>query len=265
MADRENVKIATRKRFDSNRSNPKNSSNPDIMRVLLTSLSQPQMALVLSKLQLTVLPSFSTDDCLKLIRCSKVFMGYFELYSNDDIFALFDKSGDFVDFITRDGKINGIFADSSDGIKMYPCCICGDEITKADDKDDKKFGCECSACGEFFHNSCCKKPMSRELNDLMSSSPNFVKILCPKCNTSHGNLVARLEAIEKRCKVLERKLDNLKPTTYSGAVGTQNTKFIGTNTIVNLPKNVVRGLADLSRASKQEEEAERLKRTRVVI
>ena len=64
---------------------------------------------------------------------------------------------------------------------------------------------------------------------------------------------------------MERKLDNLKPTTYSGAVGAQNTKFNGTNTIVNLPKNVVRGLADLSRASKQEEEAERLKRTRVVI
>ena len=258
MADRRGrggAKIVTRKRYDSSRSNPSKKDKPDTNDVLLTSLSQPQIASVLNGLQLIAIPSFTMDDCLKLLQCSKVFMGHFNGYALDDIFAQFDKSGDFIDFYTRDRKINGIFPDSKTGMKMFPCCICANEVTDEEDEDDEKFGCECSLCGEYFHNSCCSKPMSRELHDTLAGSPNFVKVLCPRCNASNDNLLNRLQEIEKRCKSMEDKFDAFaaKPSTYSSALTN------APEMAKNITNNVVKQLKVKNNTA--EETEERNKRT----
>ena len=89
MTDRQGAKISTRQRFDSSRSNGSNKSTPDFKKVLLTSLPDNQMAKVLNKLQLTAMPGFSADDCIKLLWCSKVFVGHFRGYCNSGIFAQF--------------------------------------------------------------------------------------------------------------------------------------------------------------------------------
>ena len=81
----------------------------DPSKVLLTSLSHPQIVAVLERFQLIAKPSFSSEDCFKLLSCNKVFMGYLDQYKIDEIFAIFDSYGNCTDFVSFDGQVNGIF------------------------------------------------------------------------------------------------------------------------------------------------------------
>ena len=153
------------------------STTDSVTKIAITSLSQSQMIAVLDRFQLTLKSGFTSKEFLQLLSCNKVWMGYFDQYKNDQILALFDKFDDCIDFTTKDGKVKGIFWEGSSG-KIYPCCVCSDEVTKEDDKDDANFGVLCSDCGEYFHNGCVKKQLSRELQNLLKDSPGYVRVLC---------------------------------------------------------------------------------------
>ena len=254
-----------RKRTISSSARDKKINSNDGPTILpLTSLSHTQIGKALARLQLCAPDGYKTEDCVKLLACSKVFMKSFYGYNTSTISAIFDKDGDFIDFRSTDGKISGIFRCSNNNIR-YPCCVCAAPVTDEDDLDSLTFGVECSGCSEYFHNSCCNNPMTRDLHDSLDKSPSYIKIFCPNCEITNGNIAAKLEAVEQRCKMLESKLDSLKPGSYSSAVGGNSNKSSGSNTMVNLPKSVVKGLTDLTKAQKQVDDAEKLKRTRVVI
>ena len=132
------AKENSRSRKDSQRSRNASSSDKSC-KMVLTSLSQPQMVSVLDRFQLVLKSGFSNEDFTKLLSCNKVFMGYFDQYNMDQIMAIFDKYGNCTDFETLDGKIKEIFWEYSSG-KLYPCCVCSDEITKEGDHDADKQG-----------------------------------------------------------------------------------------------------------------------------
>ena len=61
-----------------------------------------------------------------------VFYKYLSEYEDENIFALFDNNGRFIDFKTADGEVTGIFAKSCSHL-LYPCNVCAAEVT---DKQD---------------------------------------------------------------------------------------------------------------------------------
>ena len=79
-----------------------------------------QIGKVLAKLQLTSPTNYKSEDKLKLLRCSMVFHKYLSEYEDENIFALFDNSGQFMDFKTVYGEVTGIFAKSTAVICYIP-------------------------------------------------------------------------------------------------------------------------------------------------
>ena len=252
--------------------------------IVLTQLSPIQLAQVLDKLQLNPSPGYTAADCLKLLSCSKIFMNYFTGFNGDNILVMFDKNGKFLDCKSSDNKVPTMFPMSDNGVNIFPCCICAGEITQQDDADDLAFGCECSGCGEWFHNSCCSKPMTRELHDTLRDSPAFVKIFCPKCNLATVRTRTKLAEIEEKCRTLESKLDQIisRPPSAgsgtgddSGAANITESPWItagkrGTRQrfpSTSLPTRVVENLAKLAKDSttNPEEEKARTERTRIII
>ena len=264
---KEAAKQESRSRKNSSRSrNASESATDKCNKIVITSLSQPQMVAALDRFQLILEPGFTNKDFLKLLSCNKVWMGYFDSYESDQILAVFDKFDDCVDFTTKDGKVKGIFWEGSSG-KVYPCCVCSDEITKEDDEDDNNFGILCSDCGEYFHNGCVGERMSRDLNVMMKNSPRYVKVLCPSCDLKHEKILDKLSAIEDKCKQLDTKLNSMGTNSGTFSAAVSNNKFgnKSNNTVVQLPRSVVKSLSSLTKANAEEDEAARLKRTRVVI
>ena len=98
----------------------------------LPNLRSAQIGKVLAKLQLTSPTNYKSEDKLKLLRCSMVFYKYLSEYEDENIFALFDNNGQFMDFKTVDGEVTGIFAKSGSHL-LYPCNVCAAEVT---DKQD---------------------------------------------------------------------------------------------------------------------------------
>ena len=180
-------------------------------------------------------------------------MRYFQGYTEDKICAIFDNDGKFVDFKSSDDTVPGIFISCQN--KSFPCCICANEITDEDDADDSNFGCQCCDCGEYFHNSCCSIPMKRELYDNLTSSPAFVKILCPSCNNIHGKTIDMLTELQDRCKALEEKIDKMKPSSYAAALNNND------DVAKKITSTVVKQLKVQSNTQTKEETDERNKRT----
>ena len=169
------------------------SQAKDRNAVPITNTSIPQINSILNKLQLTALDSMDHEERTKLLRCSSIFQRYFSDYDFDDIFAIFQKSGDFVDFFTQDSKITGIFGDGGISDKKYPCTECGCEVT--DEEDDTGFGHRCSGCDCFFHNSCTSKPVSVDLYTALHKSPNYVRVYCPECYRGISSVESKLTDI----------------------------------------------------------------------
>ena len=126
--------------------------------VPLPDLNVTQIDKVLEKLQLISPKAYDEAGRLELLRCSRIFKRHFNGYENDKISAVFDKKSNFVDFVSDDGQIDGIFV-KGDSTRRYPCRVCAAEVT--DNEDDSGFGLECNGCGNYFHNSCVSESNSK--------------------------------------------------------------------------------------------------------
>ena len=174
----------------------------------ITNTSIPQINSILIKLQLIAPSGMDHNERIKLLRCSCIFQRYFSNYDFDDIFAIFQKSGDFVDFYTQDSKITGIFGDGDDIDKKYPCTECGCEVT--DEEDDTGFGHRCSGCDNFFHNSCMSKPVSIDLYTALHNSPNYVRVYCPQCYRGISSIETKITDILDRLKSVEETVGDIR-------------------------------------------------------
>ena len=87
---------------------------------------------------------------------------------------------------------------------MYPCSVCCLEVT--DRNDTSGLGLECNGCGWYFHTSCTTSPISKELFVALKDSPNYVKVLCPPCNSVYGSAHTKLKRVEKK---VDNVMDNI--------------------------------------------------------
>ena len=180
------------------------------------------------------------------------------------IYTIFNKKGIFVDFESADGKLKAIFFKAESCKTMYPCSVCCLEVT--DRNDTSGLGLECNGCGWYFHTSCTTRPMSKELFVALKDSPNYVKVLCPPCNSVYGSAHTKLKRVEKKVDIVmdnignvENKIKNVTKAPYSAIAAKGNLKE------PIIPPRVMDSLKSLSKAKEDSDNAERLKRTRVVI
>ena len=233
-------------------------------KVPLTNLTSDQLDRVLYKFQLSAPPDYDEEGKLGLLRCSKVFTRGIGDYQDDEILAIFNKRGIFVDFESADGSLKAIFFKSELGKIMYPCSVCCQEVT--DRNDTSGLGVECNGCGWYFHTSCTNNPIGKDLFNALKDSPNYVKVLCPPCNTVYGSAHMKLKRVEKKVDSMvenigsvESKITNVSKAPYN----TVAAKGIKKDAII--PSRVLDSLKSISRAKEDLDNAERLKRTRVVI
>ncbi|KAL5265903.1 hypothetical protein ACHWQZ_G006532 [Mnemiopsis leidyi] len=233
-------------------------------KVPLTNLTSDQLDRVLYKFQLSAPPDYDEEGKLGLLRCSKVFTRGIGDYQDDEILAIFNKRGIFVDFESADGSLKAIFFKSELGKTMYPCSVCCQEVT--DRNDTSGLGLECNGCGWYFHTSCTNNPIGKDLFNALKDSPNYVKVLCPPCNTVYGSAHMKLKRVEKKVDIMvenigsvESKITNVSKAPYN----TVAAKGIKKDAII--PSRVLDSLKSISRAKEDLDNAERSKRTRVVI
>ena len=242
-----------------------NSSNP----IPLTNVSKFQIDDILRKLQLVAPYTYDVDGRIELLRSSVVFNNGLGDYENDDILVLF-KKGSFVDFQTTDGSFDGLFPKASkSGKTLYPCQVCAGEVT--DEKNTTGFGIQCDGGSMFFHNSCTKKPLTPKQFEAITNSPSYVKVLCPPCNRVYGSADLKLKRIEKKVTSTEFKVETIKnhlsdttsKPSYSSIAGKKSSSERDQQT--PLPRNLVKSLDNMTKASRESQNADQLKRTRLVI
>lgn len=235
--------------------------------VKLTNITSLQIDKALAKLQIVAPVEYDVEGKVGMLRFSKVFQRGLSDYEDDDIVAMFNSKGTFVDFKTTDGRFDGLFCQSKSNKTMYPCRVCASEVTK--NKDSSGFGLECSGCGMFFHNDCAPKQISLALFDALTGSPNYVKLLCPSCNLVYGSADLKLKRIERKVNTMVDNLSTISDTvdkvskqkpSYSSAIG----KSQAGPTLV-IPPKLINSLNKLTKTTQVDEDAERLKRTRVVV
>ena len=174
----------------------------------LSKLTSPQLDSVLYKFQLTAPDGYDKDRKLELLRSSKVFTRGIGDQANENIIVIFNNKGTFVDFESVDGNVKGIFAISKSGKVMYPCSVCCKEVT--DTLEPSGLGIECGGCGCYFHTSCTDKPISLDLFKALSDSPNYIKVLCPQCNSVYGNALSKLKCVERKVDAMAVKVNNVE-------------------------------------------------------
>ena len=189
------------------------AASPD--ETALSDLSIDKIDLILKRLHFKPPTNYDGDERLDLLRCSTIFNRHFGGLDNSDIFAMFDNNGNFIDFKSRDDSITGIFPTVKE-LKLYPCVICNGEVT--DIADDSGFGLHCSGCEHYFHNSCCKNPISTALYEALKDSPSFVKTFCSNCNIAMSDVAQKLKRVDKKITQVSTKVDKLssvsKELTY---------------------------------------------------
>ena len=232
----------------------------------LTNVSESQIDKILRKLQLVAPSTYDVDGRISLLRSSVIFVNKLGDYDDEDILVQF-KKGNFVDFSTTDGAFDGLFVKAKSGKIQYPCQVCACEVTNK--KDATGFGIQCDGCDMFFHNDCTNKPLTQKQFDAITDSPGYVKVLCPPCNRVYGSADLKLKRIEKKVIATAQKVnfmtdqieDIAQKPSYSAVAKSDN----GNTKAAALPKNLVQSLSSMTKAVRDSENADKLKRTRVVI
>jgi alkylated DNA repair dioxygenase AlkB len=209
----------------------------------LSDLSPDKIDLILKKLHFKPPSNYDGGECLDLLRCSALFNRHLGGYENSDIIAIFDSSGKFIDFKSRDDAVASIFPTVNKS-KLYPCVICNGEVT--DLTDASGFGLHCSGCEHYFHNSCCTQSISKTLYEALKDSPSFVKTFCNNCNIAMSDVAQKLKRVDKKISQVSTKVDKLSSSATSPTTAGlfSSTHFISTcngsstNTIMSPPSHI---------------------------
>ena len=189
------------------------SPNMTIRFTPLNELNHQQIDKVLAKFQL-ISRKESEQEKIEVIKCIKSYDLKFSRYEDSDVLVGFNKANNFHEIKSRDDSVR-LFKDIS------PCNTCGKCV------DDKCVGLRCSDCMHFFHNKCTSSPVGKETFKQLINTPDWVKVLCPKCIASTHISEESLGEIKKNLVEIKSQVENNiahKPT-YSDATA----KKIGQN------------------------------------
>ena len=188
----------------------------------------------------------NVDAALKLklnvLQCSVLYHKHFSRFDISQVLAGFGRHGKLTEVKAEDESVKL----GTNGIEQlpFPCAICAKEVE--DNKEGPTGeGLRCEGCWENFHNQCSDTPMDKPLYDqLMKSTPDFVKVYCPKCMVSVGNFKQKIEDIAEELsevkaalkKIQEKEPANLDTATHepykAAAIKTLEKKVNETNKLV---------------------------------
>ena len=173
----------------------------------LNELSINEIDKVLSKFGLLTKGEMSLNNKLSVLECSVIYHKHFSKFNQTQILAGFGRQGKLTELKSEDESVRF----GQDGIHQqiqFPCAICAKEVEDTEGPTGE--GLRCEGCWENFHNQCADTPLPKELFDeLMKSTPDFVKVFCPKCMSSLGNYKQRIDDISEELAEVKLALDNL--------------------------------------------------------
>ena len=127
---------------------------------------------LLSHLNIAAAQDMDLEKLKEVLSFSSIYMELFKSYKLSDVIVLFSDS-QVVNIVSIDKKVALYQLDCE-----YPCVACHFNV---DDEGIKGQGLECSLCESWFHNNCTDSPLSDDLYNSLTESPNFIKIFCPPC------------------------------------------------------------------------------------
>ena len=203
--------------------------------------------------------SSNWDTNWAILQCSKYFLKKFGGYQPKDIVVVWNNSK-VINVKTADGLI------TLEGNKsIYPCTLCCKEVT--DDTDGSGMGLQCNKCNRYFHNNCMNTPVTKELYNALTDSPEYIQIFCPDCmagNKSMEKISLDVDTIRKgitdvsyAAKINSGLVDNVK----EAVVNMENTA----KTQSGLMKLIPQRRSAESTASIQKNREEKLSKTIIVL
>ena len=191
----------------------------------LPDLTASQLDKLLSNFQLKC-KSNSVKNKISVLKCVESFDMKFSTLKDEDILVGFNKSDNLHEVKSRDDTIK-LIKDAS------PCNTCGRPV------DDKDIGLRCCGCSQFFHNRCTSQPVSKEVYKHIINTPNWVKVMCPKCIIPINKRETSLKTIEKQVSEVHSQMKD-KAGTFSSAAkkNIQNTNSIDNQTAQKLANNL---------------------------
>ena len=209
----------------------------------LDELNHQQIDKVLAKFQL-ISRKETEEEKIEVIKCIESYDLKFSRYEDSDVLVGFNKANNFHDIKSRDDSVR-LFKDIS------PCNTCGKCV------DDNHVGLRCSDCMHFFHNKCTSSPVGKDTFKYLINTPDWVRVLCPKCVASTQRSEESLNEIKENMVKVNLKLEATQKS-YASA----SNKNINSN--LRKANEFVETLARQNNVQNNEESKEKSERTRIV-
>ena len=164
----------------------------------LDELTSQQLDAVLARFQL-VSKHHNAEDKIKIIQCIGLFDSKLGEYESSDVQVGFTKAGVFQDMKSTDETVK-LFENTC------ACNTCGRKV------DAKDLGFRCSECTQYFHNKCTSSPVTKEVFEKIKITPDWVKVLCPKCTATNHQSEERLENMKDKIVEINDKLNHVSET-----------------------------------------------------
>ena len=174
----------------------------------------------------------------EVLSFSSIYIGLFKPYKLSDVVVVFNDS-QVVNIVSMDKKVALYQLECE-----YPCVVCHFNV---DDEGIEGQGLECSLCESWFHNNCTDSPLSDDLYNNLTESPNFIKICCPPClkNSQVNKLHDKMNIMQREFK---DELKSINQTIVDHVLGNQNID----NTSYNMSQdNALKQLGDTLQKSMQ--------------
>ena len=164
------------------------------------------------------------------LQYSKYFMKYFGTCKAEELVVV----------LKNDVVVNVKSKDGSCCLKkvkcIYPCIECSREVTHKSDATGE--GLQCNKCNRFFHNQCMTHPVSKALYNGLTTSPDYIQILCQDCMNSKKmveKLSTDMETMKKEVSWAAKVSNGMAQNVKKAVVDIEKTAKNNTGLIKRLP------------------------------
>ena len=169
----------------------------------LDEVSSTEIDKILSEFGMITKNDASIKVKTNVLQCSIIYHKHFSKYNLNQILAGFTKKGNLMELRSDDEAVK--FGEQGICQEQFPCAICAKEVKDSDQ------GLRCEGCFENFHNQCADTPMSKQLYEqLIKSTPDFVKVFCPKCMESIGVYKQRIDYIAEELAEVKATVNRIQ-------------------------------------------------------
>ena len=204
----------------------------------LIDLSPQQLDKILDRFQL-ICRHHDAAQKIQIIKCVALFDSKLGDVPEEDVLVGFNKSGNLHDIKSRDDTIKLMDEESL-------CNMCSKKV------DKKDVGLRCNGCSLFFHNKCTNSPVPVALFNHIVSTPDWVKVFCPKCLNASKKAEENTTEIKQDIKEIKEKM------TANRSYG-EVAKQLESNT-----KAVMKSIANIKEGSNPKTDKEKKQRERIV-